>query len=238
MPRGSVLNRIKFWQKNADMHKDGQTANPFSNNNDKSTETMSRPKKGDEEYGRARRGSFTEQRAQQAQEWVNKEIEKLVEVLTELGTKEDDGTVTVKFGPLFVAYQDISDTLVGILQRAKKRGRIDYPGEILFQGAHDEVTIVLKSTQQVNVEESRKQKLSRHSCVWAEQQMPLTVTGRLPLDEEEEEEDDDLIEGLRKSSLTDLGERLSYVGDSLRLSDAACELDEDGNPLRKSAAAA
>jgi hypothetical protein len=37
--------------------------------------------------------------------------------------------MTIKFGALFIAYQDISDTLVGILMRAKKRRRIVYEGE-------------------------------------------------------------------------------------------------------------
>ena len=46
----------------------------------------------------------------------------------------EGGVVTVEFGPLFYKYQDISDTLVGILMRAKKRKLIKYPGDMLFQG--------------------------------------------------------------------------------------------------------
>ena len=57
--------------------------------------------------------------------------------------KDDEGVTCVKFGPLFYLYQDISDTLVGILMRAKKYKRISYPGDMLFQGKDDEVIIRL-----------------------------------------------------------------------------------------------
>jgi len=227
--RNSVLNRIKFWQKSADTHQETQKENPFR----ASFEKTAGPKRGDAEYGRAKRGSFTEVRAQQAQQWVNKEVDKLVEVISELGVEGDDGLLRVKFGPLFIAYQDISDTLVGILQRAKKRGRIQYPGEILFQGSHDSVDIVLVRTQEAEIEVSRNRKLSRRSCVWAESVMEQQGD-RLEVEDEEDEPEEEL----RKSSLADLGERLSYVGEGLRFSDVSGEVDEEGNPLRKSAAAA
>jgi hypothetical protein len=142
----SVLNRIKFWQKSATAHQEEQQANPFSNT-EETKGPEQRPKRGDPDYGRAKRGSFTEKRSQQAQEWVNKEIDKLAEVIKQMGAADANGQIRVKFGPLFIAYQDISDTLVGILQRAKKRGYIDYPGEILFQGSHDSVDIVLLKTE-------------------------------------------------------------------------------------------
>jgi hypothetical protein len=50
------------------------------------------------------------------------------------------------FGPLFYSYQDISDSLIGIMMRAKKRKFISYPGDMLFQGYHDEVEITLETT--------------------------------------------------------------------------------------------
>ena len=65
-------------------------------------------------------------------------------VIKDIG--EDDpetGFKSIKFGPLFVAYQDISDTLVGILMRAKKYKRLTYKGQMLFQGMHDSVVIQL-----------------------------------------------------------------------------------------------
>jgi len=99
------------------------------------------------DYGKPKAGSKTEARAQAAKKWVDKEIDKLVEVVTKLGEPdpERDGQITTTFGPLFIAYQDISDTLVGILMRSKKRKRIYYKGDMLFQGQHNHVKIsVLK----------------------------------------------------------------------------------------------
>jgi hypothetical protein len=81
--------------------------------------------------------------AQRAAEWINSEIKKLLEVIRELGTQKEDGTVGVLFGPLFYVYQDISDSLIGIMMRAKKRRYITYPGDMLFQGYHDDVEIIL-----------------------------------------------------------------------------------------------
>lgn len=56
------------------------------------------------------------------------------------------------FGELFQRYQDVSDTLVGILQRTKKRGLIKYQGEggdLLLQGRHNHVLIVLDHAKAV-----------------------------------------------------------------------------------------
>jgi hypothetical protein len=54
---------------------------------------------------------------------VENEIAKLIEVIKEIGKFDatEGGVCTIEFGPLFYHYQDISDTLVGILMRAKKR---------------------------------------------------------------------------------------------------------------------
>ena len=64
------------------------------------------------------------------------EIEKLIEVIKENG----DGT-TITFGVLFEVYANISDTLVGILMRARKRKRLHFESDMLFQGVHDSVVI-------------------------------------------------------------------------------------------------
>ena len=56
---------------------------------------------------------------------------------------EEGGKKTVQFGPLFYKYADISDTLVGILMRAKKRKRLFYKGDMLFQNRHDDVKITV-----------------------------------------------------------------------------------------------
>ena len=51
--------------------------------------------------------------------------------------------VCITFGRLFDVYADISDTLVGILMRARKRGFLTFEGDMLFQGAHDKVLITV-----------------------------------------------------------------------------------------------
>ena len=51
---------------------------------------------------------------------VKKEMAKLVEVINENGEVGENGFKCITFGVLFILYQDISDTLVGILMRAKK----------------------------------------------------------------------------------------------------------------------
>ena len=40
-------------------------------------------------------------------------------------------------------YANISDTLVGILMRARKRRRVAFESDMLFQGVHDDVLISL-----------------------------------------------------------------------------------------------
>lgn len=85
--------------------------------------------------------SNTEQRTTVAQEWVHSEIEKLVGVIESKGQNGSGGCAYTTFGTLFEAYQDISDSLVGILIRAKRRGRVFYEGEMLFRGVHDDVRI-------------------------------------------------------------------------------------------------
>lgn len=68
---------------------------------------------------------------------------KLVSVIQEHGEPGENGLKCIKFGPLFILYQDISDTLVGILMRAKKYKKLTYKGQMLFQGMHNEVVIQL-----------------------------------------------------------------------------------------------
>jgi hypothetical protein len=98
--------------------------------------------KGDKGYGLAEAGSQTEKRAKAAKAWVDKEIDKLIEVIMEHGKADpDDGKVTICFGPLFYIYQDISDTLVGILMRSKKRKKVFYKGDMLWQGKDNAVVI-------------------------------------------------------------------------------------------------
>ena len=128
---------MALWQQRSDAHKAMLESNVFSENY--KGPAMLKP--GDEGYGHAEKGSATEARAKKAQQWVDKEIDKLISVIEDIGTQQPDGKYTTTFGPLFIAYQDISDTLVGILMRAKKRKRLHYKGDMLFQGQHNDVEI-------------------------------------------------------------------------------------------------
>ena len=54
----------------------------------------------------------------------------------------DPERAVAAFGVLFNAYADISDTLVGLLIRARKRQLVSYEGDgMLFQGCHDHVLV-------------------------------------------------------------------------------------------------
>jgi len=136
---GGIASRLKQWQDKMSDFEEKQSKNVFSGAYDGGAA----PKPGDANYGKAVAGSATEMRAKAAAEWVDKEIDKLIQVIKKVGTVDEKGQHSVTFGVLFVTYQDISDTLVGILMRAKKRKRITYPGDMLFQGQHNSVVITV-----------------------------------------------------------------------------------------------
>lgn len=60
---------------------------------------------GDPGYGQAPEGTLTAKRAASAADWVTHEINKLLDVIREIGTVGADGGVRVCFGELFYAYQ-------------------------------------------------------------------------------------------------------------------------------------
>ncbi|TRZ24642.1 hypothetical protein HGM15179_002470 [Zosterops borbonicus] len=76
---------------------------------------------------------------------VEHEISLLVEEIRRLGTKNADGQVSVKFGVLFADEKcaNLFEALVGTLKAAKRRKIITYQGELLLQGVHDNVDIML-----------------------------------------------------------------------------------------------
>mmetsp|Transcript_51807 Transcript_51807/g.46504 ORF Transcript_51807/g.46504 Transcript_51807/m.46504 type:complete len:110 (-) Transcript_51807:34-363(-) len=78
-------------------------------------------------------------------EQVEKEIEHLVKFIKKLGKKNDKGQYVVTFGVLFddPEGQQIFEAIVGTLKAAKKRKIIDFKGQILLKGAHDDVPIKL-----------------------------------------------------------------------------------------------
>ncbi|XP_033728352.1 costars family protein ABRACL-like [Pecten maximus] len=78
---------------------------------------------------------------------VEHEVSLLVEELKRLGadTKNSNGKCVVKFGTLFKDEKcaNMFEALVGTLRAAKKKKYIKYEGELLLQGAHDNVDIEL-----------------------------------------------------------------------------------------------
>uniref|UniRef100_F1S6Z3 Costars family protein ABRACL n=1 Tax=Sus scrofa TaxID=9823 RepID=F1S6Z3_PIG len=76
---------------------------------------------------------------------VDHEVNLLVEEIHRLGSKNADGKLSVKFGVLFRDDKcaNLFEALVGTLKAAKRRN-ITYPGELLLQGVHDDVVILLQ----------------------------------------------------------------------------------------------
>ncbi|KAK2889929.1 hypothetical protein Q8A73_018229 [Channa argus] len=76
---------------------------------------------------------------------VSHEISLLVEEIQRLGSKNADGQTSVKFGVLFNDDRcaNIFEALVGTLKAAKKKKVISFQGELLLQGVHDNVDIIL-----------------------------------------------------------------------------------------------
>jgi len=69
----------------------------------------------------------------------------LVEEINRLGSPNADGKMSVKFGVLFADDRcaNIFEALVGTLRAAKKRKVLTFEGEMLLQGAHDNVDVIL-----------------------------------------------------------------------------------------------
>lgn len=65
--------------------------------------------------------------------------------LTPILALDADGQTTVKFGVLFNDDRcaNIFEALVGTLKAAKKKKVVDFKGELLLQGVHDNVDVVL-----------------------------------------------------------------------------------------------
>ncbi|XP_060114852.1 costars family protein ABRACL [Heteronotia binoei] len=76
---------------------------------------------------------------------VEHEISLLVEEIQRLGTRNADGMLSVKFGVLFADEKcaNLFEALVGTLKAAKRRKIVSYPGELLLQGVHDNIEILL-----------------------------------------------------------------------------------------------
>ncbi|XP_018093774.1 actin-binding Rho-activating protein [Xenopus laevis] len=150
--RKELLSKIKIvtmsdlkreWQIRSEMHVKKQRLNPFSEEFDHTHAMSVRLQKGDHGYGRPEEGSRTEERGKRALRHIHKEVEEMVLVIREMGVRGRDGRVRVTFGRLFQRYERISDKVVGILLRARKHKKLEFEGEMLWQGVHDNVIITL-----------------------------------------------------------------------------------------------
>ncbi|TPX32895.1 hypothetical protein SmJEL517_g04047 [Synchytrium microbalum] len=78
---------------------------------------------------------------------VDEEISKLVEEIKRLGKPDPkyDNKISVKFGIIVLDERasNIFEALNGTLRAAKKRKVVDFKGEMLLQGAHNDVDIIL-----------------------------------------------------------------------------------------------
>mmetsp|Transcript_6010 Transcript_6010/g.11026 ORF Transcript_6010/g.11026 Transcript_6010/m.11026 type:complete len:693 (-) Transcript_6010:124-2202(-) len=138
-PKKKVL--AAMWDRKAKEANEQQKHNVFSKNYNKSADK--KLKRGQKGYGSAPEGSKSAARAERAKQWVKEQIGLLISVIKKVGTTGSHGRYEVTFGVMFVAYQDISDTLVGILRRAKKYKCVEFEGDMLFQGQSDRVVITL-----------------------------------------------------------------------------------------------
>ncbi|KAG9347530.1 hypothetical protein JZ751_005098 [Albula glossodonta] len=76
---------------------------------------------------------------------VEHEITLLTEQIRRLGSKNADGKFSVKFGVLFKDDEcaNLFEAMVGTLKAAKKKKIITFEGELLLQGVHDNVDVIL-----------------------------------------------------------------------------------------------
>lgn len=78
---------------------------------------------------------------------VDHEVSLLVIEMKRLGSPNAEGKTSVTFGVLFNDTQcsNIFEALVGTLRAARRKKIITFDGELLLQGVHDNVDIVLLS---------------------------------------------------------------------------------------------
>ena len=85
------------------------------------------------------------------QKRIDDEIQQLLVDIRRIG---EPGSPEVKFGDLFDDddAQQYYEALVGTLKSAKKRGVIDFKGQMLLKGMHDNVVISIKNGAATPVE--------------------------------------------------------------------------------------
>ncbi len=76
---------------------------------------------------------------------IEHEVELLIDEIKRLGTPNAEGKISTTFGVLFSDDKcaNLFEALVGTLRAAKRKKIISYEGQLLLQGVHDNVEIVL-----------------------------------------------------------------------------------------------
>ena len=76
---------------------------------------------------------------------VAHEVELLIQEIKRLGSPNAEGKLSTTFGVLFKDDKcaNLFEALVGTLRAAKRKKIVTYDGELLLQGVHDNVEIVL-----------------------------------------------------------------------------------------------
>jgi hypothetical protein len=139
----SIAARAARWDAAARRTAEAEATNVFSSKFDAARHEAQRLCRGDAGYGTAPEGSESAARADKAKAWVDGQVLLLLETIRDMSCPDAEGHVSVPFGELFTAYETISDSLVGMLLRAKRRRQIAYEGEMLLQRYHDDVRIRL-----------------------------------------------------------------------------------------------
>ncbi|XP_063040893.1 actin binding Rho activating protein b [Engraulis encrasicolus] len=137
---GGLMSR---WQNWASEHEVNQKLNPFSEDFDYDYSMQTRLRKGEDGYGRPKEGTKTAERAKRAEQHIHREIDDMCFVIRTMADPDPDGRTRITFGELFDRYVRISDKVVGILMRARKHGKVEFEGEMLWQGQDDHVIITL-----------------------------------------------------------------------------------------------
>ncbi|KAJ8396185.1 hypothetical protein AAFF_G00020520 [Aldrovandia affinis] len=76
---------------------------------------------------------------------VEHEITLLTEQIRRLGSQNAEGKFSVKFGVLFKDDEcaNLFEAMVGTLKAAKRKKIVAFDGELLLQGVHDNVDVIL-----------------------------------------------------------------------------------------------
>ncbi len=90
----------------------------------------------------------------------------LLGVITREGRpdKHSGGRQGIDFGSLFYIYQDISDTLVGMIRKCRQAKLLDFEGDMLFQHSHGHVMITLSEKGEKRVVQRNLRELMPRSA--------------------------------------------------------------------------